>query len=210
MASVIPVMPELLADALGGGQLMVFGVILVGAAFLLRSRTTARARRRASDPLREVQEEFRQAETVPSARLNQMEVRLYEFAREVEGRIQSRMTYLDQLVQDADREIKRLEALLAASSKQPAKKPVETARRHGPDIMIPQPAASNAPPNVPACELPASDEAAVKASDPRASLYKLYDSGLSPDEIAEAVGQPLSHVVLLLKMRPPSGLADAA
>src|SRR5579872_5652177 len=44
-----------------------------------------------------------------------LEVRLFDFAREVEGRMQTRIAVLDRLIVDADREILRLQDLLAAT-----------------------------------------------------------------------------------------------
>ena len=47
--------------------------------------------------------------------VEQFEVRLYDFAREVEGRMQTKIAVLDRLIINADREIIRLEQVLAES-----------------------------------------------------------------------------------------------
>ena len=45
----------------------------------------------------------------------EMELRVYEYGREVEARIETQLTMLDQLILEADREIGRLEGILAES-----------------------------------------------------------------------------------------------
>lgn len=100
------------AEALSGGQLVVLGLMLVAAGVVLRRRTAQRGRPRRQDPLQEVQAEFQRIEASHSGRITKLEVRLHDFAREVEGRIETRLALLDQLIQDADREITDLERLL--------------------------------------------------------------------------------------------------
>lgn len=213
----------LFAESLSGGQLILVGALLVGAAFVLRRTAAGGKRARTRDPLREMHEDFRQAESTYSAQLNQMEVRLYEFSRDVEARVETRLAMLDQLILDADREIGRLELLLGMT--QPGSAGVAAPSSRGPrvpDIVVPQ--ATNGAPartaHVPKA-LPAPAGLSVDPAlnrpavggqepDPRRSIYALYDSGFSPQEIADAVRQPLGHVVLLLKLRPAPGQADAA
>jgi hypothetical protein len=78
-----------------------------------------------------------------------LEVRLFDFAREVEGRLQTRSTILDRLIVEADREILRLQDLLAATKGIGSDADVEarsletpavgrTPARQ-PDVMLPQP-----------------------------------------------------------------------
>jgi hypothetical protein len=47
--------------------------------------------------------------------VEQLEVRLYDFAREVEGRMHTKIAILDRLIVSADREIIRLEQVLSES-----------------------------------------------------------------------------------------------
>jgi hypothetical protein len=60
-----------------------------------------------------------------------LEVRLFDFAREIEGRMQTKIAVLDRLIVDADREIIRLENVLAESRR------VGSGSSRGPDAVIP-------------------------------------------------------------------------
>ena len=44
----------------------------------------------------------------PADRLHELELRLYDFSREVEGRMDTKLTVLDELIAEADREITEL------------------------------------------------------------------------------------------------------
>lgn len=203
----------ILAESLSGSQLIIVGALLVGVAFILRRSAGGRKPTRVRDPLREVHEEFLHAESSYASQLNQMEVRLHDFAREVEGRIQMRLAVLDQLVVDADREIERLEFVLAQS------RGVATSftppRLVGPDITIPQSMtgteATAGKLVIGSSSLPLTTpqlaSTADGLSDPRSRIYALSDAGFGPQEISEIVGQSASRVVLLLKLRPspPAG-----
>jgi len=60
-----------------------------------------------------------------------LEVRLFDFAREIEGRMQTKITVLDRLILDADREIIRLEKVLAESRR------LGPGQSRSPDAIIP-------------------------------------------------------------------------
>lgn len=60
-----------------------------------------------------------------------LEVRLFNFAREIEGRMQTKIAVLDRLIVDADREIIRLEQVLAESRR------VGSGSSRRPDAVIP-------------------------------------------------------------------------
>lgn len=62
-----------------------------------------------------------------------LEVRLFDFAREIEGRIQTKIAVLDRLIVDADREIIRLESVLAESRR------FGSGSSRRPDAVIPPP-----------------------------------------------------------------------
>src|SRR6476620_10035390 len=96
-------------------SLIVFGLAVVVFVYLMR-RTFLRVgssvdRRRAKPP----DEDPETAQMSIEAVAEKLEVRLFEFAREVEGRIQTRSTILDRLIVEADREILCLQDLLAAT-----------------------------------------------------------------------------------------------
>jgi len=99
-----------------GPSLIVFGLAVVIFVFLMR-RTFLRLGGSFKH-----QPERPPADAPPSvhrsieAVAEQLEVRLFDFARDVEGRIQTRIAVLDRLIVDADREILRLQDLLAATN----------------------------------------------------------------------------------------------
>lgn len=192
---------SLFAESLSGGQFIVLGVVLVVVAVMLRRGAVRGKQVRNRDPLREVHEDFRKAEASYSAQLGQMEIRLHDFAREVEGRIQTRLALLDRLIVDADREIIRLQELL------PQARQTRSVSRNlalpGGDIIAPLAPTPNAPPTLAVSPPPS-------ASDGLPSLDALADAGHTAEEIAARLALPLARVVLLLNLRRISGQADAA
>jgi hypothetical protein len=103
------------AELITGRSLIVFGLAIVGLVFVLR-RTVLRMRRRKSDADAANQDDFEAAEKGAVRATEMLEVRLHDFAREVEGRMLTRIAVLDRLIVDADREIVRLKELLAATN----------------------------------------------------------------------------------------------
>jgi len=87
---------------------------------------------------REAHADHRRAEESFSSQFSRMEVRLHDFSRDVEGRIQTRLAILDQLVLDADREIARLQDLLKRQNSNPVTG--QPLVQNGPDIRIGRPA----------------------------------------------------------------------
>jgi len=63
----------------------------------------------------EVRREMLASEQTVTGRMEKLEVRLHDYGREVEGRIETRIAVLNQLLIEADREIKRLRLLLSES-----------------------------------------------------------------------------------------------
>lgn len=98
-----------------GGQLVGLGLALVMAALYLHRRSVRRRPSSKRDPLQQMQAELKRIESSPAAQITKMEVRLHDFAREVEGRINTRLALLDRLILDADREIGQLEQLIMES-----------------------------------------------------------------------------------------------
>ena len=95
--------------------IIALGVSVVAIVFILR-RTVLRpggASRRF--PVLQTRAEVEAAEESVEAIVEQLEVRLYDFAREVEGRMHTKIAVLDRLIINADREIIRLEQVLAES-----------------------------------------------------------------------------------------------
>jgi len=173
------------ANFFTGGQFIGVGILLVIISVLLRRTVTRSKNRKPRDVVREVHDDFRKAEASYTGRLNQIEVRLHDFSRDVEGRIQTRLALLDQLIVDADREIDRLEKLLMAA------RPTSSL---GPDIIT-----------LPTASAPATLAVSPPAEqDPLEQIYALADAGHTPDEIAARVGLPTGRILLVLNLRRAS------
>lgn len=87
-------------------------VLMVSVGWLLLRTFRLRARSMRREPLQESQLEIAQRLNSPIGRIHQMETRLYDYGREVEGRVETTLAVLDRLIIDAQQESVRLEALL--------------------------------------------------------------------------------------------------
>jgi len=105
----------MLLDSFSGFQLVLLGLSLLIVGIVLW-RGFARGRRsRGRDVTAEVRREMLDAEQTVSGRMDKLEVRLHDYGREVEGRIETRIALLNQLLIEADRKIERLQELTAES-----------------------------------------------------------------------------------------------
>lgn len=161
----------LLAEALTWLEWSLLGTVLTCTAIVVN-----RAFARVGKQTGEGDEETDPVETMAARRVANLEVRLHDFSREVEARLEKRAVELDTLVAAADLEIVRLTDLLKHAS--PAKDP------RGPDIT--RHSASNGP----ASDLSASQERMI---------CHLHGAGFSVPEIAHMVGRPPDAVNSVLR-----------
>ena len=103
------------AEFATGPSLIVLGLAVVALVFVLR-RSLLRTHRRDNHDRAMANRDDAAAEKGAVRATEMLEVRLHEFAREVEGRMQTRIGVLDRLIIDADREIARLKDRLAATN----------------------------------------------------------------------------------------------
>lgn len=108
------------------------GILLIAIAWSLKKNFRMQKRVRDRDPLQEAKHEIAQTEQKQVNRLNQLEVKLFDYGREVEARSDDRLRVLDELLQDADREINRLRQQLALTQQNSS----ESANQPGPDISM--------------------------------------------------------------------------
>ncbi len=180
----------LFAELFSGTQLVLFGLSILVAAFVLRRTVTLSKRAKSRDVAAEVGAEMRQVEKSSSALIRNLEVRLHDYGREIEGRMQSRIAKLDKLVVEADREIDRLRQLLAdqsQSSRSESMKP-------GPDIVGLSPAASA---NAVAAVEPNGNNATVAGPlnfEQRSMVTHLADAGFAMAEIAHLLERPVAQI----------------
>ncbi|QDT25831.1 hypothetical protein [Gimesia panareensis] len=108
------------------------GGLLLAIAWTLRRNFRAQHQSRNRDPLAEARSELSDLEKNQMNRLNQLEVKLYDFGREVEARSEDRLRVLDELLQEADQEINRLRTQLALAQQGPT----ADSSTSGPDILV--------------------------------------------------------------------------
>ncbi len=105
------------SQLISGQSLIVPGLAVVIFVFLM-GRTFVQSRKPGEyRPSSRTKEDAPPLEASAEAAVEKLEVRLFDFAREVEARMQTRMTVLDRLIVDADREILRLQDLLAVTKR---------------------------------------------------------------------------------------------
>ena len=81
-----------------GSQMVLLGLLLLVTAFVLRRSFSGIKKSQQRDPLKEARQEIRAAETGHAAKINRMELKLHDYDREIDGRTQTQIALLDQLV----------------------------------------------------------------------------------------------------------------
>jgi len=116
-------------------------------------------------------EEREHAESTAARRLANLEVRLYDYTREVEARLEKRVVELNTLVAAADKEIMRLTDLLKISSAGKESPASQVGRSPSTDVSGPQ----------------------------QEMILHLHDAGYGVPEIAHMVGRPSEVVDSVLR-----------
>lgn len=180
----------LFGEPIGGLQLVVLGLFVLTVAWMVRRSIGLRRRGRSPHPSAAFRDEIRPAQDAES-RIRELEVRLYDYERDVEGRIETRLTLLDRLIEEADREIDHLQHLLERRGGTDVDPPAD----RGPDILgFPQLRKRH--------EMPADGAGPVTAED-RRMIRHLREAGYSVGQIARLVERPESDVRAVLE--GPSG-----
>src|SRR6185369_15643390 len=99
-------MPPL--DLSDNQTIIALGLSVLALEFILRRTVMRPGGARGHLPVSQTPAEIDAAENSATALVEQLEVRLYDFAREVEGRMHTKIAVLDRLIVNADREIIRL------------------------------------------------------------------------------------------------------
>jgi hypothetical protein len=164
--------------------------ILLGIAVLITGVVLSRSFRKAKvlanrNPADEARRDLARAEQSQVAVFNRLELRLYDFAREMEGRLETRMALLDELIAEADREIARMQDLLSHSG---------THR--------------GTPQSTRAAEATAAADADIPPADVARMLDHLRRAGLDAQQIAVCLGQPIARIRRWLENCPEGGNPD--
>lgn len=193
----------LLAESLSHFQLILLGLSMVVIAFLLRRTATLNARSRSRSAQPSPSRKTHETEKTGISRLEEMEVRLFDYEREVEGRVQTTLTLLDQLVEDADRESAKLQELLEEveqTYKQNRARRVPDLIQHDDDSHSPERTSRSE-----RFAFPTDDVALEK----RRMIVYLADAGFEVSAIAHSVDCSVDDVQRILKHRR-SNRNDAA
>jgi hypothetical protein len=177
----------LLADSITSIQWALLGLTILVALFIVRR--LPRIKTAETDAEDEVDDEKKIAHSTHSgtaARVSQLEVRLHDFAREVEARLETRAVQLDRLVDAADQEIIRLKELLARVPQ------ANAARR--PDIVIDGSAQSGGQTS----STNSSQNGRLSPAEEE-MVGHLHGAGFSVPEIAHMVGKSAADVQSVLR-----------
>lgn len=157
-----------------------FGVFLA-MAFWVRSLVARRARAELDATTADAQDDPKAADRA-GARIDRFELRLHEYSRDVEARMETRLAKLDRLVVSADREICRLQDLLETKG--------DRKRENGPDIV------SNASGQN-------STEPGVRepfTSWQRRMVLHLREAGYNSREVAVLLDRPENEIVAAIEI----------
>lgn len=162
-----------MSDLLSKFQPLVLLVLTLGVMFFLRGGFSRR--RRSVNDAAETQREMRERLKSSQAQLEQHQLQLHDIARDAQASLQSRLTTLDQMVIESDREIARLEALLREIRELPSPRLKE---REAPFEE----------------SLPPEDVAQVPAQESDQFIRLMFQAGFSAAEIARGLNQSESRV----------------
>jgi hypothetical protein len=133
------------------------------------------------------------------------EVEVYETARELQAKLNSKISILQTLIAEAERVAARLEAAKKTSSSA-----FEEIRLSGVSAETILRAKSGDQVNAESSEMPVNQAQALRASSSESAehamqqhgkIYALADSGLSGEEIAERLGMPIGEIELIIRLR---------
>ncbi|MCA9015536.1 MAG: hypothetical protein KDA77_09430 [Planctomycetaceae bacterium] len=167
---------------------IITGVLILLVAWSLRRSFREQSRISSRDPLEEAQKEIATREQSQLNRLDQLEVKLYEYGREVEARSDDRLLMLDELLREADREINRLRQQLALAQ-QNMGTPSASSEEPGPDIVVYE-----------------NPRKFTKAAERRFMIVYLSQAGFSSQEISNCFQCSQSEIETILaeENEPPA------
>lgn len=166
------------------------GGLLLAIAWTLRKNFRAQHMSRNRDPLEEARSELTHLEQDQMNRLNQLEIKLYDYGREVEARSEDRLRVLDELLQEADQEINRLRTQLALAQQNSTPGSSESA----PDILVYE---------------QERKRLSASAEQKRMMVY-LSQAGFSAQEISNCFQCPLQEVEKVLAEELPRPDSETA
>lgn len=190
-----------------GLQLVVLGLLVLVVAFLLRRSIVLAKRQRSGLDTAEISRPALSADARAAAEIQRLEVRLHDFDREIESRMQTRIATLDQLIVEADREISRLNELRAHE------RTAWTTPRHEPvadDVAAPAKQGVDTVANdAQKSTLSAAGVVPLSPERKRMIVY-LFQSGYAAGEIASLLGRSEEQIRQIVDAETDRPRVDAA
>ena len=198
----------LFAELTGGSLFLVIFVVVTAFVLMLRTQRQLRQSGKTSKATKPSTAHVDKKDCRPGAKemktqhqVEHWEVRMHDLARELSAQLDSKMSALEHLIQDAERQITRLDARLnrkpdagaeiASAADRPAALPAphittQAAALASSKTLVNQPARQSSPPP----KERRFDE-----------VYALADAGHTSAAIASRVGSPVGEIELILSLR---------
>ncbi|MEX0713088.1 MAG: hypothetical protein WD278_12105 [Pirellulales bacterium] len=138
--------------------------------------------------------------------LGQREVEMHDLAQELCARIDSKLGIFEALIQDAGRQITRLESAIERAERLATSESASSSARHPPAGRgnrgrLPQAHQAAALAGGLRVDLPALDESQSRIARRYDEIYALADAGHGSDSIAQQLGSPVGEIELILGLR---------
>jgi len=133
--------------------------------------------------------------------LGTLDVEMHELARELCARIDSKLSMLETLIQDASQQIKRLESAIERAERLATSAGGATRSSFQPAGPGPQAHQAAALAGGLRVDLPALDEPQSRIARRYDEIYALADAGHGSDHIAQQLGSPVGEIELILGLR---------
>lgn len=182
-----------------GGSMIRLGVLFIAVALFAIWRTRLRAKS-VENGLKPPVSRPGIAAQSQQKRLDDIEVSIFDYGREVEGRIETRLAMLDELMRQAERETDRLEELLERTE---LKKRQFEEPKDDPHDIVPLSTRSFA-------EIDADGPPLRFSRLQREMILTLYQTGFRPDEIARCMECTVSDIERVLELYGEGPSSQAA
>lgn len=194
--------------------MLALAVVMLTMVMLSTRRKIRRSMRGPEEGVRERYDKLK-AERRASRDLEEIMIDLDKLAREVNGKIDTRLAHLEALIRDADQRIETMRKMRDEASSQrretsktPEKNPGSATERSN------KSGTATEPKSAPAIDITLGDDDAAAPAEPQmpaksdADIYRLADAGMTPIEIAQELGRGTGEIELVLSLRKAKAHAE--
>lgn len=197
--------------AIDATQIVMLALAIVMLTMVMLS-TRRKIRRNLRGPEEGVRERYDKlkAERRASRDLEEIMIDLDKLAREVNGKIDTRLAHLEALIRDADQRIETMRNMrddLIAQQPASSRPPKSESGSQATASQKNQEGAATKPKSAPAIDITLGDETdqpteiQPPADGHDADIYRLADAGMTPIEIAQELGRGTGEIELVLSLR---------